>query len=96
MSRQVNNINTCARFSNISEVQSLYLEFGHDATIAAAMAAMDLNRYISMHLALDSISYIHPQRRTPTVFRRTTPAPKVPNIVSDSLCCPDDLGKFHL
>ncbi|KAG2753281.1 phosphoglycerate mutase-like protein [Suillus brevipes Sb2] len=32
------------RFSNTSEVQTLYLEFGHDATIAAAMAAMDLNR----------------------------------------------------
>ncbi|KAG1891093.1 phosphoglycerate mutase-like protein [Suillus subluteus] len=33
------------RFSNTSgEAQSLYLEFGHDATIMAAMAAMDLNR----------------------------------------------------
>ncbi|OJA20393.1 hypothetical protein AZE42_05353 [Rhizopogon vesiculosus] len=33
------------RFSNASEeAQSLYLEFGHDATIIAAMAAMDLNR----------------------------------------------------
>ncbi|OAX38734.1 phosphoglycerate mutase-like protein, partial [Rhizopogon vinicolor AM-OR11-026] len=33
------------RFSNASEeAQSLYLEFGHDSTIIAAMAAMDLNR----------------------------------------------------
>lgn len=33
------------RFSNTSgEAQSLFLEFGHDATILAAMAAMDLNR----------------------------------------------------
>lgn len=62
MSRQVDGINTCARFSNTSEVQTLYLEFGHDATIAAAMAAMDLNRYISIHIARASISYIHFQR----------------------------------
>ncbi|OJA08149.1 hypothetical protein AZE42_03578 [Rhizopogon vesiculosus] len=33
------------RFSNASEEsQSLYLEFGHDSTILAAMAAMELNR----------------------------------------------------
>ncbi|OAX34165.1 phosphoglycerate mutase-like protein [Rhizopogon vinicolor AM-OR11-026] len=33
------------RFSNASEeAQSLYLEFGHDSTIMAIMAAMDLNR----------------------------------------------------
>ncbi|KAG2368256.1 histidine phosphatase superfamily [Suillus spraguei] len=33
------------RFSNTSrEAQSLYLEFGHDVTIMAAMAAMDLNK----------------------------------------------------
>lgn len=49
----------CARFSNTSgEAQSLYLEFGHDATIMAAMAAMDLNKYISMFIFGDSISYI--------------------------------------
>jgi hypothetical protein len=62
MSRQANSINACARFSNTSEVQTLYLEFGHDATIAAAMAAMDLNRCISIHIAQDSILYIHLQR----------------------------------
>jgi len=48
-------INTYARFSNTSgEAQSLFLEFGHDATILAAMAAMDLNRYIFILIVEDS------------------------------------------
>ncbi|KAG0707682.1 histidine phosphatase superfamily [Suillus ampliporus] len=65
------------RFTNTSEeAPSLYLEFGHDATI---LVAMDLDRDAS-----------------PAVFTRTTPAPEVPNLVSNTLCCQHDLGKFHL
>jgi hypothetical protein len=53
-------VNACARFSNAGgEVQPLYLEFGHDATIVAAMAAMDLNRYISI-LIVRELRFIYP------------------------------------
>ncbi|KAG0707768.1 histidine phosphatase superfamily [Suillus ampliporus] len=45
------------RFTNTSEeAPSLYLEFGHDATI---LVAMDLNSYVSMRIASDSVLCIH-------------------------------------
>jgi|SRR5882757_371208 len=57
---EISLVNTLVRFSNASEeAQSLYLEFGHDSTIITAMAAMDLNRYISILLVSDFVSYIH-------------------------------------
>src|SRR5882757_448371 len=57
---KISLVNTLVRFSNASEeAQSLYLEFGHDSTIMAIMAAMDLNRYISILLVSDFVSYIH-------------------------------------
>jgi acid phosphatase len=59
---QISFINTLARFSDTSEeAQSLYLEFGHDTTIMAAMAAMCLNRYVPLPIELDFISYIYLQ-----------------------------------
>ena len=39
----------CSSFTNATgDAKELYLEFGHDTSILVAMAAMNLNKYVSV------------------------------------------------
>ncbi|KAG2111630.1 phosphoglycerate mutase-like protein [Suillus discolor] len=68
------------RFSNTSgEAQSLYLEFGHDATIMAAMAAMDLNKDEPQL----SPEELRPHRR----FRTSYQTPFAAQMIWESFTC---------
>ncbi|KAG1905809.1 phosphoglycerate mutase-like protein [Suillus fuscotomentosus] len=68
------------RFSNTSgEAQSLYLEFGHDATIMAAMAAMDLNKDEPQL----SPGELRPHRR----FRTSYQTPFAAQMIWESFTC---------
>ncbi|OJA10742.1 hypothetical protein AZE42_07272 [Rhizopogon vesiculosus] len=73
------------RFSNASEkAQSLYLEFGHDTTIMAIMAAMDLNRDdppLSPHGP--------PLRRK---FRTSYQVPFAANMIWERLACKESFN----
>jgi hypothetical protein len=90
------NHSTLARFSDSEEAQSLYLEFGHDTTIVAAMAAMELNRYIYMFIVSESVSRVRCRDNPPLSpdgpptlrkFRTSYQTPFAANMIWERFTC---------